>query len=122
MSHPAPDSSENDLLHSRDSESRNGAVNAVCESEEIVRTESDGKENLGGQDGHGGHGGQEGHGGKVEEVSSEENRPVSEAAEEEETLKLRNIDTGEDIELGEIDERVPPSLDPGELFRSKDVS
>lgn len=40
----------------------------------------------------------------------------------EETVKLRNIDTGEDIELAEIEERVPPSLDPGELFRTKDLS
>lgn len=39
----------------------------------------------------------------------------------EESVKLRNIDTGEDIELAEIGDRVPPSLDPGELFRSKDL-
>lgn len=40
----------------------------------------------------------------------------------EETVKLRNIDTGEDIALAEIGKRVPPSLDPGELFRAKDVT
>lgn len=40
----------------------------------------------------------------------------------EEIVKLRNIDTGEDIELAEIGKRVPPSLDPGELFRAKDVA
>lgn len=39
----------------------------------------------------------------------------------EESVKLRNIDTGEDIELAEIGDRVPPALDPGELFRSKDL-
>lgn len=39
----------------------------------------------------------------------------------EEAVKLRNMDTGEDIALGEIKDRVPPSLDPGELFRTKDV-
>lgn len=111
MSPPAPDSSGKDLPRSRDS----GAVSAVGESEEIVRTESDGKENHV-------HDGHDVPDGKVEEINSEGNRPVSEAATEEETLKLRNIDTGEDIELGDIDERVPPSLDPGELFRSKDVS
>lgn len=36
-------------------------------------------------------------------------------------VKLRNMDTGEDITLGEIKDRVPPALDPGEVFRSKDV-
>lgn len=41
---------------------------------------------------------------------------------EEEIIKLRNIDTGEDIELAEIGKRVPPSLDPGELFHGKDVA
>lgn len=45
-----------------------------------------------------------------------------EQATAEESVKLRNIDTGEDIALAEIGKRVPPSLDPGELFRSKDVS
>lgn len=39
----------------------------------------------------------------------------------EEAVKLRNMDTGEEIALAEIKDRVPPSLDPGELFRSKDV-
>lgn len=42
-------------------------------------------------------------------------------AEPEETVKLRNMDTGEDIALAEIKDRVPPSLDPGELFRTKEV-
>lgn len=39
----------------------------------------------------------------------------------EEAVKLRNMDTGENIALAEIKDRVPPSLDPGELFRTKDV-
>ncbi|CAM9278217.1 unnamed protein product [Sphacelaria rigidula] len=38
------------------------------------------------------------------------------------SFKLRNIDTGEDIELSEIDARVPPSLDPGELFSGKQLA
>lgn len=39
-----------------------------------------------------------------------------------ESIKLRNIDTGEEIELSEIDARVPPSLDPGELFSGKQLA
>lgn len=37
---------------------------------------------------------------------------------EEDTVKLRNNDTGENFDLAEIEKRVPPSLDPGEVFKS----
>ena len=48
--------------------------------------------------------------------------PEQDGGEAEETaVKLRNMDTGEDIALAEIKDRVPPSLDPGELFRTKEV-
>lgn len=47
--------------------------------------------------------------------------PEQDGGETEETVKLRNMDTGEEIALAEIKDRVPPSLDPGELFRSKEV-
>lgn len=48
-------------------------------------------------------------------------QPEQDGAEAEEAVKLRNMDTGEDIALAEIKDRVPPSLDPGELFRTKEV-
>lgn len=51
-----------------------------------------------------------GSGGKEEQAATEEN------------VKLLNIDTGEHFELAEIGKRVPPSLDPGEVLPSKELS
>lgn len=45
--------------------------------------------------------------------------PRQDGSEVDQHVKLRNMDTGEDIALAEIKDRVPPSLDPGELFRTK---
>ena len=131
-------------MRSRDSGSRSAAASAaVSEVEEITRMESGGQEKQPGPEGivektgaEEKHPAQEptaeketvkgqekqpGPEGIVEKTGAEEKHPAQEPTAEKETVKLRNIDTGEDIELAEIDERVPPSLDPGELF-AKDVS
>lgn len=91
---PAPDNNQLDLVRFRDSGLRSSAASAAVEEvEELLGMGTGGKDKS----------------------------PGKEAAAEE-TVKIRNIDTGEDIALTEIDARVPPSLDPGELFRTKDVS
>lgn len=83
-----------DLVRFRDSGLRSSAASAdAVEIEKLLRTPPSNEEKVFGQ----------------------------EAAGAEEGVKLRNMDTGEDIALEEIKDRVPPSLDPGELFRSKDV-
>ncbi len=87
----ASENGQRDLVRFRDSGLRSSAASAdVVEVEKLLRSPPDCKEQ--------------------EEVG----------AGAEEAVKLRNMDTGEDIALGEIEDRVPPSLDPGELFRTKD--
>lgn len=91
----ASDNGRSDLVRFRDSALRSSAASAaVSEIEEILRMGPGSKEKFAGQEG---------------------------AGAEETTVKVRNMDTGEDIELAEIEARVPPSLDPGEVFRSKDL-
>lgn len=87
---PAPDNGHLDVARFRDSGLRSNADSAaVSEVEELLGVVPVGKEKVAAQEGT------------------------------EDNIKLRNIDTGEDIALAEIDERVPPSLDPGELFGTK---
>lgn len=87
----ASDNVKKDLVRFPDSASRSREASAAAiEFEELLGAGPGPKENV--PDGHGA----------------------------EEPVKLRNIDTGEDIELAEIDKRVPPPYDPGELFRAKD--
>lgn len=88
----APDNGQSDLARFRDTGLRSSTASAaVSEMEELLRVMPAGKEKVGAPDGP------------------------------EDSLKLRNIDTGEDIALAEIEKRVPPSVDPGELFRTKDL-
>lgn len=88
--YPAPDNGHQDVARFRDSGLRSHADSAaVSEVEELLRVVPGGKEKVATLEGM------------------------------EDSVKLRNIDTGEDIALAEIDERVPPSLDPGELFGTK---
>lgn len=88
----ASENGQRDLVRFRDSGLRSSAASAdAVEVEKLLRTPPGNREKSVGQDGA------------------------------EEPVKLRNMDTGEDIALAEIKDRVPPSLDPGELFRTKDV-
>lgn len=88
----ASEGGQRDLVRFRDSGLRSSAASAdAVEVEKLLRTPPDNEATLDGQGGA------------------------------EDAVKLRNMDTGEDIALAEIKDRVPPSLDPGELFRTKDV-
>ncbi|CAM9391475.1 unnamed protein product [Hapterophycus canaliculatus] len=90
----AAENGRRDLVRFRDSGLRSSAASAdAVEIEKLLRTPPSNDERVLTQDGAGA----------------------------EEAVKLRNMDTGEEIALEEIKDRVPPSLDPGELFRSKDV-
>lgn len=89
----ASETGQRDLVRFRDSGLRSSAASAdAIEVEKILRSPT--------------------------HASKELQRDGGEA---EETVKLRNMDTGEDIALAEIKDRVPPSLDPGELFRTKEI-
>ncbi|CAN0016133.1 unnamed protein product [Ectocarpus sp. 4 AP-2014] len=82
----ASDSGQRDLVRFRDSGLRASAASAdAAEVEKLLRTPPGNKQNV------------------VGEIGMEE------------AVKLRNMDTGEDITLAEIKDRVPPSLDPGEI-------
>lgn len=87
----ASENGQRDLVRFRDSGLRSSAASAdAIQVEKLLRSPPDSKEQE------------------------------QEGAGAEEAVKLRNMDTGEDIALGDIQDRVPPSLDPGEVFRTKD--
>lgn len=116
----ASDNGQLDLVRFRDSGLRSAAASAAeVEVEEILGMGPSSKEQIPenvpekvSEDVH-------------EKISEDVHEKVSEKIPDqegaEETVKLRNMDTGEDIELAEIKDRVPPSLDPGELFRTKNL-